>query len=58
MWVEGCRNLPHANQETNNLVEAYHCFLKSNFLSDRRKKCGRGMDWLLYQLLKNVEPYY
>ena len=58
MWVEGCRNFPHANQETNNSVEAYHYFLKSKFLSDRRKKCGHRMDWLLYQLLKNVEPYY
>ena len=58
MWVECCRNFPHANQETNNSIEAYHYFLKSKFLSDRSKKCGRRMDWLLYQLLKNVEPYY
>ena len=58
MWVKGCRDFPHANQETNNSVESYHCFLKSKFLYDRRKKCARRMDWLLYQLLKNVEPYY
>ena len=58
MWVEGCHSFPHANQETNNSVEAYHYFLKSKFFSGRRKKCGHRMDWLLYQLLKNVEPYY
>ena len=58
MWVKGCRDFPHANQETNNVVESYHCYLKTKFLSDRRKKCARRMDWLLYILLTNVEPYY
>ena len=58
MWVKGCRDFPHANQEMNNFVEAYHCFLKSKFLSDRRKRCARRMDWLLYQLIKCIEPYY
>jgi hypothetical protein len=58
MWVKGCRNFRHANQETNNSVEAYHSLLKSKFLSDRRKKCARRMDWLLYMLLIHVESYY
>jgi len=56
--VKGCREFPHANQETNNAVESYHCYLKTNFLSDRRKKCARRMDWLLYMLLTSVEPCY
>jgi hypothetical protein len=58
MWVKGCRDFPHANQETNNVVESYHSYLKTNFLSDRRKKCARRMDWLFYILLTNVEPCY
>ena len=56
--MKGCREFPHANQETNNVVESYHCYLKTNFLSDRRKKCARRMDWLLYMLLTSVEPCY
>jgi hypothetical protein len=58
MWVKGCRDFPHANQETNNVVESYHNYLKTKFLSDRRKKCAHRMDWLFYILLKNVEPCY
>ena len=58
MWEKGCRDLPHANQETNNVVESYHCYMKTNFLCDRRKKCARRMDWLLYTLLTSVEPCY
>jgi hypothetical protein len=58
MWVKGCRNFRHANQEMNNSVEAYHSLLKSKFLYDRRKKCARRMGWLLYMLLIHVELYY
>ena len=58
MWVKGCREFPHANQETNNAVESYHCYLKTTFLTDRRKKCARRMDWLLHMLLTTVEPCY
>ena len=58
MWVKGCIDFPHTNQETNNAVESYHCYLKTKFLSDRRRKCSRRMDWLIYVLLINVEPSY
>ena len=58
MWVKGSRYFPHANQETNNAVESYHCYLKTKFLFDRRKKCSLRMDWLIYVLLINVEPFY
>ena len=56
--MKGFRDFQHANQETNNFVDSYHCYLKTKFLSDRRKKCARRMDWLLYVLLTNVEPVY
>ena len=56
--MKGYRDFPHANQETNNVVESYHCYLKGNFLSERRKKCTRRVDWLLYMLITNVEPCY
>ena len=56
--MKGCRDFPHANQETNNVVESYHCYLKTIFLCDRRKKCARRMDWLFYMLLTSVEPCY
>ena len=56
--MKECRDFPHANQETNNVVESYHCYLKAGFLCDRRKKCARRMDWLLYMLLTSVEPCY
>lgn len=58
MWVKGCQEFPHANQEINNVVESYHCYLKTTFLSDRRKKCAWRMDWLLHMLLTIVEPCY
>ena len=58
MWVKGCREFPHANQEKNNAVESYHSYLKTAFLSDRRKKCARRMDWLFYTLLTTVETCY
>ena len=58
MWVKGCKDFPHANQETNNVVESYHGYLKAMLLCDRRKKCSRRMDWLFYTLLKNAEPRY
>jgi hypothetical protein len=58
MQVKGCRDFPHANQDTNNVVESYHSYLKTNFLSNRRKKCDRRMDWLFYIFLTNVEPCY
>ena len=58
MWVKGFRDFPHANQEANNAVESYHYYLKTKFLFDRRKKCSRRMDWLIYVLLINVEPFY
>ena len=58
MWVKGCRDFSHANQETNNVVESYHCYLKTNFISDRQKKCAHQMDWLLYVFLTNVKPMY
>ena len=58
MWVKGCRYFSHANQETNNAVESYHCYLKTKFLSDRRRKCSCKMDWLIYALLINVDPSY
>jgi len=58
MWAKGYRNFRHANQETNSAIEAYHCFLKTKFLCDRRRKGLRRMDWLIYTLLKRVELYY
>lgn len=58
MWAKGYRNFRHANQETNNAIESYHCFLKTRFLNDRRRKCARRMDWFIYTLLKRVELYY
>ena len=58
MWVKGCRYFPHANQETNNVVESYHCYLKTKFLCDQRNKCARRMDQLLHMLLTSVKPFY
>ena len=58
MWVKGCWDFPHENRETNNVLESYHCYLKTNFLFDRRKKCSHRMDWLICVLLTNVEPCY
>jgi len=58
MWVKGCGYFLHANQDTNNDVESYDSYLKTNFLSDQIKKCARRVDWLFYILLTIVEPYY
>ena len=58
MWAKCYRDFPHANQESNSSIESYHCFLKTKFLRDRRRKCSRRMDWLIFSLLKRVEPFF
>jgi hypothetical protein len=37
MWVKGCQRFSHANQETNNVIESYHCYLKTNFYQIEEK---------------------
>jgi len=58
MWTRHFQNFPYANQETNATIESYHGLLKIRFLSDKMKKSGRRLDWLIYTLLKHVESYY
>ena len=49
---------PHANQESNASIEAYHFPIKSHYLSVHAKKCKRRMDWLIHTLLHRIEPFY
>ena len=58
MWEKCYWDFPHANQEPNSSIESYHCFLKTKFLCDQRRKCSRRMDWLIFSLLKRVEPFF
>ena len=36
MWVRGYWNMPHANQDTNVVVESYHANLKAILKSSRQ----------------------
>eukprot|EP01018_Ginkgo_biloba_P003021 Gb_18533 [translate_table: standard] len=56
MWEKYYRDFPHANKETNSVIESYHGFFKIKYLCDHRKICC--MDWLIYTFLKRVELYY
>eukprot|EP01018_Ginkgo_biloba_P014253 Gb_08179 [translate_table: standard] len=58
MWAKSYRDFPHANQETNSVIESYHGFFKTKYLCDHRRKSNRHMDWLIYTLLKRVKLYY
>jgi hypothetical protein len=52
-WMAAGRNIPHCNQETNNLVESYHGVLKMIQLVTKRKNCRR-LDWLVWKLVTDV----
>ena len=57
-WVRASRTLPHANQDTNGSIEAYHGFLKKRFLGSFKRLNGRRIDWLIHILTSKVTPYY
>ena len=52
------RKFPHSNQDTNNVIESYHRYLKYRYLDEKNNACHRRVDWLIHVLLENVEPYY
>jgi hypothetical protein len=58
MWVTGFRNIPHAGQDTNAVVESYHANMKAMLATERRRMHGRRMDWLIYHLTGNVLHHY
>ncbi|XP_057842917.1 uncharacterized protein LOC131052308 [Cryptomeria japonica] len=58
MWAYCFRDFPHANQETSAAIKLYHSFIKRRVLVDRTKKYSCRTDWLIFTLLKRMEPYY
>jgi hypothetical protein len=58
MWITGFRNIPHAGQDTNVVVESYHANMKSILLSSRQRVGGRRIDWLIYHLTGDVLTLY
>ena len=58
MWAKAYRKFPHSNQDTNNVIESYHRYLKYRYLDEKNNACHRRVDWLIHVLLENVEPYY
>ena len=57
MWVRASRSLPHANQDTNGAIEAYHGVLEKHFLGAFKGLVGRRIDWLLDTLTESCMPY-
>jgi hypothetical protein len=56
--VIGFHNVPHVGQDTNAAVESYHANMKSILSEARQKLVGRRMDWLIYQLTRDVLTHY
>jgi hypothetical protein len=56
--VRASRNLPHANQDTNGSIEAYHGLIKRRYLGAFKRLSGRRIDWLVHTLTGSVTNYY
>ena len=56
--MRASRSLPHASQDTNGSIEAYHGFLKIRFLGAYKRLVGRRIDWLIYTLTSSVVSHY
>ena len=52
-WMEAGRNIPHCNQETNNLVESYHSVMKGTRFKEKARTRMR-MDTLVHKLRSDV----
>jgi hypothetical protein len=58
MWVTGFRNILHAGQDTNAVVESYHANMKAMLATDQCRFHGQRMDWLIYHLTGDVLHHY
>ena len=58
MWCINSRNILHAGQNTNAVIQSYHGNLKSILRSSRERFDGRRLDWLIYQLVGDVITHY
>jgi hypothetical protein len=58
MWCVDNRNIPHAGQDTNYVVESFHSNMKHILYSSRKKFKGCKMDWLIYHLVGDVLTHY
>ena len=56
MWCVGARRILHARQ--NDVIESYHCNLKSVLNSAKERFVSRRMDWLIYHLTGDVLTHY
>ncbi|KAI5081789.1 hypothetical protein GOP47_0001532 [Adiantum capillus-veneris] len=58
MWIRATCNFPHAGQDTNGAIEAYHGHLKYKFLGSSKRLMARRVDWLLHKLTTTCLPFY
>jgi hypothetical protein len=58
MWVKAFRTCNLANQNTNGAIEGYHAGLKLRFKGSKKTLVGRRVDWLLYNLVQDVEGHF
>jgi hypothetical protein len=58
IWITGFRNIPHAGQDTNAVVESYHVNMKSILLGTHQQLSGHRMDWLIFHLTGDILTYY
>lgn len=57
-WAKVFRIFPHANQDTNTIIESYHCMLKTQYIHKHQKKCTHKMNHLYFTLVYRMEPFY
>ena len=57
-WAACFRVFPHANADTNNLVESYHNNLKNNYIKKTGGLKARRMDWLIWSLTHVIHDVY
>jgi hypothetical protein len=58
MWCIATRNLPHAGQNTNVGIEAYHANLKIIMFLEKHRLVGRILDWCIDSFITKVHSHY
>ncbi|MCO5589377.1 hypothetical protein L7F22_043344 [Adiantum nelumboides] len=58
MWIRATQNIPHASQDKNGAIEAYHGHLKYKFLGSSKRLMARRLDWLLHKLTTTCLSFY
>ena len=58
MYLVGCRQNPHSNQDNQTNIESYHATLKQWIKIDNHQLRGRRLDFLVWRLTIHVVTHY